>query len=64
MSEKADRFIVSLKPEAEGLVAHIQSRIQEAMPAHLKSMKVSKALAVETALSHYVKHLESTDEQF
>ena len=64
MSEKADRFIVSLKPEAADMVKHIQTRMQETMPDHLKSLKVSKALAVETALSHYVKHLESTDEQF
>lgn len=62
MSEK--RFVISLNKEAEDMVSHIQQRIQEGMPDHLKTIKVSKSLAVETAIKHYIKHLESTDEQF
>ena len=61
---KKPRFILSLNGEAEELVKHIQQRMQEQMPKHLSSVKVSKCLAVETALKEYVKQLESIDEQF
>lgn len=61
---KKPRFILSLNSEAEELVKHIQQRMQEQMPKHLSGVKVSKCLAVETALKEYVKQLEAVDEQF
>lgn len=64
MTEKAKRFVVSLNSDMEAEVAHVQKHMQDSVPGHLRGVRVSKSMAVEAAIKHYIQHLESTDEQF
>jgi succinate dehydrogenase/fumarate reductase flavoprotein subunit len=57
VSEK--RFVISMNAEMEELVKQIQKHMQDNMPEHLQSMRVSKSLAVETAIKQYAKTLEN-----
>lgn len=58
MSEAKKRFVISLNGDMEALVEHIQSQMQNNMPEHLKTLKVSKSLAVETAIKQYHARME------
>ena len=55
---KEKRFVISLSGDMESMVNEIQKNLQDNMPEHLKSIRVSKSLAVETAIKQYVKQLE------
>ena len=58
MSELKKRYIISLPPETEALISEIQEAIRKALPAGLEELKVSKSLAVETAIKKYVESLK------
>lgn len=54
MSEKTPRIVISLNGEIEPLIDRIRLHLQDNLPEHLKSLRVSKSLAVETAIKEYV----------
>ena len=54
MSEKTPRIVISLNAEMEPLIDRIRLHLQDNLPDHLKSLRVSKSLAVETAIKEYV----------
>lgn len=58
------RFMISLGAETEDMVKRIQEIMAAQMPKHLPAVKISKCLAVETAIKKYVEQLENLDEQF
>ncbi len=57
MSEAKKRYIISLPLETEALISEIQEAIRKTLPAGLEELKVSKSLAVETAIKKYVEKL-------
>lgn len=59
MSEKTPRIVISLNGEIEPLIDRIRLHMQDNLPEHLKSLRVSKSLAVETALKEYYKRMEA-----
>ncbi len=58
MSERIKRHVVSMSPEAEQMIKEIQAHMQENLPEPLQTMKVSQALAVETAIKNYLKQVK------
>lgn len=54
MSEKTPRIVISLDGEIEHLIDRIRLHLQDNLPDHLKSLRISKSLAVETAIKEYV----------
>jgi hypothetical protein len=58
VSELKKRYIISLPPETEALISEIQEAIRKILPAGLEELKVSKSLAVETAIKKYVEGLK------
>lgn len=60
-AKKPKRYVVSLQPEAEDLIKQIQEMLKKDMPKNLGRIKVSKSMAVETAIKAY---LEKTGEDF
>lgn len=59
MSEKTPRIVISLNGEIEPMIDRIRLHMQDNLPEHLKSLRVSKSLAVETALKEYYKRMEA-----
>lgn len=57
MSEVKKRYIISLPPETEDMISQIQEAIKKTLPEGLDTLKVSKSLAVETAIKKYVEKL-------
>lgn len=58
MNDKTKRFVISLNGDMETLVEHIRSQMQNNLPEHLKTLKISKSLAVETAIKQYQSRME------
>ncbi len=58
MSDKSKRFVISLNGDIEPMVERIQLQMQEKMPEHLKSLRIGKSLAVETAIKEYYARME------
>lgn len=58
MNDKTKRFVISLNGDMEALVEHIRSQMQNNLPDHLKTLKISKSLAVETAIKQYQSRME------
>jgi hypothetical protein len=58
VSEAKKRYIISLPLETEALISEIQEAIRKTLPAGLEELKVSKSLAVETAIKKYVENLK------
>lgn len=59
MSDKTPRIVISLNGEIEPMIDRIRLHMQDNLPEHLKSLRVSKSLAVETALKEYYKRMEA-----
>jgi hypothetical protein len=59
VSEKTPRIVISLNGEIEPMIDRIRLHMQDNLPEHLKSLRVSKSLAVETALKEYYKRMEA-----
>jgi len=58
VSEAKKRYIISLPTETEALISQIQEAIRKTLPEGLDALKVSKSLAVETAIKKYVENLK------
>lgn len=56
MSEVKKRTIISLPEETDALISQIQEAIKKTLPDGLDALKVSKSLAVETAIKKYVEN--------
>lgn len=54
MSEKSPRVVISLSADVEPMIDRIRDHLQDNLPEHLKSLRVSKSLAVETAIKEYL----------
>ncbi len=54
-TQKTPRIVISLNAEMEPLIDRIRLHLQDNLPEHLKSLRVSKSLAVETAINAYLK---------
>lgn len=58
MSEKAERkqrYVIGLRPEAEKMIDQVRQMLQDDLPNYLKSVKVSRASAVEQALRLFIE---------
>lgn len=55
MSDRPKRYVVSLNPEMEELIAQIQQMLQKQMPPQLGRVKVSKSVAVEMAIKSFLE---------
>lgn len=58
MSEVKKRCLISLPEETDALISQIQEAIKKTLPEGLDALKVSKSLAVESAIKKYVENLK------